>query len=80
LSTPNGVGNWFHKMWTESESGLNNMNRISIPWQLHPERDQKWKTLAHLSGGAIVLGALIACILGFLLTIAVEFVGGLLRA
>jgi hypothetical protein len=43
LSTPNGVGNWFHKMWTESESGLNNMNRISLPWNHHPERDQKWR-------------------------------------
>lgn len=43
LSTPNGVGNWFHKMWTESEEGLNDMNRISLPWHLHPERDQKWR-------------------------------------
>jgi hypothetical protein len=43
LSTPNGVGNWFHKMWTESEEGLNSMNRISLPWHLHPERDQKWR-------------------------------------
>jgi hypothetical protein len=43
LSTPNGVGNWFHKMWTESEAGQNNMNRISLPWHLHPERDQKWR-------------------------------------
>ena len=43
LSTPNGVGNWFHKMWTESEQGLNDMNRISLPWHLHPERDQKWR-------------------------------------
>ena len=43
LSTPNGVGNWFHKMWTESEAGLNNMNRISLPWNHHPERDQKWR-------------------------------------
>ena len=43
LSTPNGVGNWFHKMWTESEAGLNSMNRIKLPWQLHPERDQKWR-------------------------------------
>jgi hypothetical protein len=43
LSTPNGVGNWFHKMWTESESGLNNMNRISLPWHHHPERNQKWR-------------------------------------
>lgn len=43
LSTPNGVGNWFHKMWVESEQGLNGMNRISLPWHLHPERDQKWR-------------------------------------
>ena len=43
LSTPNGVGNWFHKMWKESEAGLNGMNRISLPWHLHPERDQKWR-------------------------------------
>jgi hypothetical protein len=50
------------------------------PLYAEPERDQKWKTLASLSGGAIVLGALLACILGFLLTIAFEFVGGLLRA
>lgn len=43
LSTPNGVGNWFHKMWVESEAGGNNMNRIKLPWHLHPERDQKWR-------------------------------------
>lgn len=43
LSTPNGVGNFFHKLWIESEQGLNNMNRISLPWHLHPERDQKWR-------------------------------------
>lgn len=43
LSTPNGVGNWFHKMWTESEAGANSMNRITLPWHLHPERDQKWR-------------------------------------
>lgn len=50
------------------------------PLYAEPERDEKWKTLASLSGGAIVLGALLACILGFLFTIAFEFVGGLLRA
>ncbi len=50
------------------------------PLYAEPERDQKWKSLASLSGGAIVLGALLACILGFLFTIAFEFVGGLLRA
>lgn len=40
LSTPNGVGNFFHKMWTDEKNG---MNRISLPWHLHPERDQKWR-------------------------------------
>lgn len=43
LSTPNGVGNFFHKLWVESEQGLNNMNRIRLPWNLHPDRDQKWR-------------------------------------
>ena len=43
LSTPNGVGNFFHKMWTQSEQGLNDLKRISLPWHLHPERDQKWR-------------------------------------
>jgi len=43
LSTPNGVGNFFHKLWVESEQSLNDMNRIRLPWHLHPERDQKWR-------------------------------------
>lgn len=50
------------------------------PLYVEPEREQKWKALANLSVGAIVLGALVACILGFLFTIAFEFLGGLLRA
>ena len=44
LSTPNGVGNWFHKMWIKSENGEEkDLNRITLPWHLHPERDQKWR-------------------------------------
>ena len=50
------------------------------PLYSEPEREQRWKTLTQLSGGAILLGALLACILGFVFTIAFEFVGGLLRA
>lgn len=50
------------------------------PLYSESEQDQKWKVLTRLSGGAIILGALIACILGFIFTIAFEFVGGLLRA
>ena len=43
LSTPNGVGNFFHKMWIASESGEQKFNTIRLPWHLHPERDQEWR-------------------------------------
>jgi len=42
LSTPNGVGNWFHKTFTEGEEGKNDFNTINLPWQVHPDRDQEW--------------------------------------
>jgi len=42
LSTPNGVGNWFHKTYTEAEEGKNDFHTIKLPWSIHPERDQAW--------------------------------------
>ena len=47
LSTPNGVGNFFHKTWVEAEanqvSGKDGFNTIRLPWHLHPDRDQSWR-------------------------------------
>lgn len=43
LSTPNGVGNFFHKTWVGAESKQNEFNTIKLPWHLHPERDQSWR-------------------------------------
>lgn len=47
LSTPNGVGNFFHKTWVEAEesqkTGKKGFNTIKLPWYLHPERDQTWR-------------------------------------
>jgi len=44
ISTPNGVGNWFHKTFTKAEIGdNNNFIPIKLPWFVHPERDQKWR-------------------------------------
>jgi len=43
LSTPNGVGNWFHKTWIDSEAGENSFNTIRLKWDMHPERDQSWR-------------------------------------
>lgn len=50
LSTPNGVGNWFHKTYTEAETGKSmevsghekHWNAIKFHWSLHPDRDEKW--------------------------------------
>lgn len=48
LSTPNGTGNLFHKLWEQAEQGqiiedLDRFNPIKIHWTAHPERDQKWR-------------------------------------
>jgi len=43
LSTPNGVGNWFHKMWIDAERKKNDFKTLRLPWNLHPERDQVWR-------------------------------------
>lgn len=43
LSTPNGVGNWFHRKWVEAERKKNDFHTLRLPWHLHPERDQRWR-------------------------------------
>jgi len=43
LSTPNGIGNWFHQTWERAESGENSFVPIRLPWSVHPERDQVWR-------------------------------------
>ena len=43
LSTPNGVGNFFHQTWIKAEAKENKFNTIRLPWYLHPERDQTWR-------------------------------------
>jgi len=43
LSTPNGIGNWFHQTWAKAESGENSFLPIRLPWTVHPERDQSWR-------------------------------------
>ena len=43
LSTPNGVGNWFHKTWVEAEEALGMFNPIKLHWTVHPDREQEWR-------------------------------------
>lgn len=43
LSTPNGIGNWFHQTWQKAETGENSFLPVKLPWTVHPERDQGWR-------------------------------------
>ena len=43
LSTPNGIGNWFHQTWEKAESGENSFVPVRLPWTVHPERNQTWR-------------------------------------
>jgi hypothetical protein len=42
LSTPNGVGGQYYKLYTDAEAGLNEFKGIKLPWDVHPERDNEW--------------------------------------
>jgi hypothetical protein len=38
LSTPNGTGNLFHKVYTDAETGRNEFHPTRLMWWVHPER------------------------------------------
>jgi len=42
LSTPNGVGNWFHETYVNSEARTNMLYPTKLMWDLHPDRDLAW--------------------------------------
>ncbi|MCS7316910.1 MAG: terminase family protein [Candidatus Dojkabacteria bacterium] len=44
VSTPNGAAGKFYELWKMAIRGENNFWKATkIPWNKHPERDQKWK-------------------------------------
>ena len=42
LSTPNGVGNWFHQTCVDSEMENNDFYLVKLLWNVHPDRGQEW--------------------------------------
>ena len=56
LSTPNGIGNFFHKMWIDAETKTNSFNPIKLKWDLHPERTQTWRDAQTKELGAALAG------------------------
>lgn len=42
ISTPNGVGGQYYKLWTDAEAHVNDFNAIKLSWNVHPEHDEDW--------------------------------------
>ena len=42
ISTPNGVGGQYYRLWMEGETKQNEFNTIKLLWWVHPEHDQEW--------------------------------------
>ena len=42
-STPNGIGNLFHKLYDDAENGKNNFAIQRVIWSDVPGRDEEWK-------------------------------------
>jgi len=42
LSSPNGIGNWFHKTYEDAENNQNLFIPTNLPWDVHPDHDQEW--------------------------------------
>jgi hypothetical protein len=42
LSSPNGIGNWFHKTYEDAQNGQNSFIPTYLPWDVHPDHDKEW--------------------------------------
>ena len=42
LSTPNGVGNWFHQTCMDAKTSTNDFFLTTLYWDVHPDRDRAW--------------------------------------
>ncbi len=51
LSTPNGVGGQYYKLYVDAEEGINEFNPIKLPWTVNPDTDDEWfkKMTANMS-------------------------------
>jgi hypothetical protein len=56
ISTPNGMGNFFHRKWVQATTGMEfaddtdeevdrdmDFHPIKLDWKVHPSRDDKWR-------------------------------------
>ena len=53
------------------------VDQTPTPLYQEPDRHQRRQAIARLTGGAVILGALSACVVGFAVAIALDVLGGL---
>lgn len=51
LSTPQGVGGWFHQTWVKASAGENDFFAVRLPWHVHPDRDVAWRERQNIELG-----------------------------
>jgi hypothetical protein len=42
MSTPNGMGNFFHKTWIGADEGENDFSQTKLDWRVLPDRTEAW--------------------------------------
>ena len=53
LSTPNGVGNLFYNIYTESLDNSNGWHNERVDWWEVPGRDEKWRDMTAKALGSV---------------------------
>lgn len=56
------------------------VDRKPTPLYREPDRTQRQRAITSLTVGSVIVGACIACVIGFAVAVALELVGGLLRS
>ena len=42
ISTPNGLGNWYHQQWESARQGRSGIKPIELHWSRHPDYNDAW--------------------------------------
>lgn len=64
ISTPNGVFNLFHELYSGAENKTNDFKFLKVSWNLVPGRDEKWKKIQLKNLGQTRFNQEFACVSG----------------
>ena len=64
VSTPKGIGNLFHTIYSEAENGINTFKHFKADWTRHPDRDIEWAIEQRKNLGERRFNQEFACISG----------------